>query len=84
MAPLFNFCAAGTRVKIAVETPSQLSTLCFNRDCCVAKSELRRLEYKSLDAAKKSDVFAAAAAHAAWIDNRRTYRPLLRNKCEAF
>jgi hypothetical protein len=56
----------------------------FDRDCRVTKSELRRLQYKSLDAAKKSDVFAAAAARATWIDHRRTYRLLLRNKGEVF
>jgi hypothetical protein len=56
----------------------------FDRHCRVAKSELRRLEYKSLDAAEMSDAFAAAAARAAWIDNRRTYRSLLGNKREAF
>jgi hypothetical protein len=56
----------------------------FDCDCRVAKSELRRLEHKSLDAAKKSDAFAAAAARAARIDHRRTYRSLLRNKREAF
>jgi hypothetical protein len=44
----------------------------FDRDRCVAKSELRRLKHKSLDAAKKSDAFALGAARAAWIDHRRT------------
>jgi hypothetical protein len=56
----------------------------FDHDCRGAKSELRCLEYKLMDAAKNSDVFAAAAARAAWIDHRRTYSSLLRNKREAF
>jgi hypothetical protein len=69
---------------LAVVRRKRPSDLWFDRDCRVAKSELRHLEYKSLDAAKKSDVFAAAAARATWIDHRRTYRSLLRNKREAF